>query len=39
MLAFLASHPLLEGIDIIPFSSLTGEGKDAVTRRILLSLE
>jgi GTP-binding protein len=39
MLASLASHPLLEGIDIIPFSSLTGEGKDAVTRRILLSLE
>ncbi|MBQ8742177.1 MAG: YihA family ribosome biogenesis GTP-binding protein [Clostridia bacterium] len=39
MIAALEAHPLLEGIDIIPFSSLTGEGKDAVTKRILLSLE
>ncbi len=35
MLELLAKHPLLEGIKIIPFSSLSGEGKDAVLREII----
>ncbi len=35
MLEFLAKHPLLEGIKVIPFSSLSGEGKDAVLREII----
>ena len=35
MLEFLASHPLLEGIKVIPFSSLSGEGKDSVLREII----
>lgn len=38
MTALLESHPLLEGIKIIPFSSLSGEGKDAVLREILSTL-
>ncbi|MBE6608174.1 MAG: YihA family ribosome biogenesis GTP-binding protein [Ruminococcaceae bacterium] len=35
MLEFLASHPLLESVKVIPFSSLSGEGKDCVLREIL----
>ena len=35
MLDYLANHPLLEGIKVIPFSSLSGEGKDSVLREIL----
>ncbi len=35
MTELLARHPFLEGIKIIPFSSLSGEGKDAVLREII----
>ncbi|MBP3332558.1 MAG: YihA family ribosome biogenesis GTP-binding protein [Clostridia bacterium] len=35
MLEYLESHPLLESIKIIPFSSLSGEGKESVLREIL----
>ena len=38
MLDYLANHPLLEDIKVIPFSSLSGEGKDSVLREILLVL-
>ena len=31
----LSSHPLLENIDIIPFSALKKEGKDEVLKKIL----
>jgi len=35
MITSLENHPLLDGIKIIPFSSLSGEGKTAVTSEIL----
>ncbi len=35
MLEFLASHPLLDSVKVIPFSSLSGEGRDSVLREIL----
>ena len=35
MISLLENHPLLDGIKIIPFSSLSGEGKTAVTAEIL----
>lgn len=38
MLDALSSHPLLENVKIIPFSSLNGEGKDAVQREILSTI-
>ena len=38
MLGALADHPLLDGITVIPFSSLSGEGKDAVMREIISTL-
>lgn len=34
-LAALQSHPLAEGVPVIPFSSLKGEGKDELWRVIL----
>ena len=33
-LAALASHPLLQNVPVIPFSALTGEGKEAVWRAV-----
>lgn len=38
MLEFLANHPLLDSVKVIPSSSLSGEGKDSVLREILLVL-
>ena len=35
MINLLENHPLLDGVKIIPFSSLSGEGKTAVTAEIL----
>ena len=34
-LEYLAEHPLLDSVKVIPFSSLSGEGKDSVLREIL----
>ena len=33
-LAALENHPLLRGVPVIPFSALTGEGKEAVWRAV-----
>ncbi len=35
MLDYLANHPLLDSVKVIPFSSLSGEGKDNVLREII----
>ena len=34
-LDYLANHPLLDSVKVIPFSSLSGEGKDNVLREII----
>ncbi len=35
MMTYFSEHPLLGGVKIIPFSSLSGEGKDSILREIL----
>ena len=38
-LAAIASHPLIDGTTVIPFSSLKGEGKDELWKTVLVHIK